>query len=189
MSKLYYSSDSFYCMCRCPGNSSGGVVELGSRIIQPTKVCLHSSLPKYKSHALSLDPKLPQPPYTMFMMWMCRPVHGLIFLYKWRPGEQPQGSVVQDSRIQEIFFAKQVKTYAKSAIIIIVSAIFFYCIDHKNWLINNYLIDHWIFHRSSTMPVRLRLSSVYLWMCPTQTWTSAPCSQNSKNSAAPWTQL
>lgn len=36
-----------------------------------------------------------------------KPVHGLIFLYKWRPGEEPQGSVVQDDRIRDIFFAKQ----------------------------------------------------------------------------------
>ena len=37
-----------------------------------------------------------------------RPVHGLIFLYKWRPGEEPQGSLVIDDRIRDIFFAKQV---------------------------------------------------------------------------------
>ena len=38
-----------------------------------------------------------------------RPVHGLVFLYKWKPGEEPQGSLVQDDRIKNIFFAKQVK--------------------------------------------------------------------------------
>jgi len=38
-----------------------------------------------------------------------KPVHGLIFLYKWRAGEEPQGSIVQDSRLEEIFFAKQVR--------------------------------------------------------------------------------
>ena len=38
----------------------------------------------------------------------CRPVHGLIFLYKWRSEEEPQGSVVRDSRLDDIFFAKQV---------------------------------------------------------------------------------
>jgi len=37
-----------------------------------------------------------------------RPVHGLIFLFKWRPGEEPSGSVVADSRLEEIFFAQQV---------------------------------------------------------------------------------
>ncbi|NXX86250.1 UCHL5 hydrolase, partial [Urocolius indicus] len=37
-----------------------------------------------------------------------RPVHGLIFLFKWQPGEEPAGSVVQDSRLDTIFFAKQV---------------------------------------------------------------------------------
>ena len=38
----------------------------------------------------------------------CRPCHGLIFLFKWRAGEEPAGSVVQDSRLDTIFFAKQV---------------------------------------------------------------------------------
>ena len=37
-----------------------------------------------------------------------RPVHGLIFLFKWQPGEEPAGSIVQDSRLDQIFFAKQV---------------------------------------------------------------------------------
>lgn len=40
--------------------------------------------------------------------FFCRPVHGLIFLFKWQPGEEPAGSVVQDSRLDTIFFAKQV---------------------------------------------------------------------------------
>lgn len=41
--------------------------------------------------------------------WLCcRPVHGLIFLFKWQPGEEPAGSIVQDSRLDQIFFAKQV---------------------------------------------------------------------------------
>jgi len=35
-------------------------------------------------------------------------VYGLIFLYKFRAGEEPQGSVVKDSRLQEMYFAKQV---------------------------------------------------------------------------------
>ncbi|KAM5148876.1 ubiquitin carboxyl-terminal hydrolase isozyme L5 [Mantella aurantiaca] len=37
-----------------------------------------------------------------------QPVQGLIFLFKWQPGEEPAGSVVQDSRLDTIFFAKQV---------------------------------------------------------------------------------
>ncbi|KAM6456891.1 ubiquitin carboxyl-terminal hydrolase isozyme L5 isoform 3-T3 [Liasis olivaceus] len=37
-----------------------------------------------------------------------KPVHGLIFLFKWQPGEEPAGSVVQDSRLDTLFFAKQV---------------------------------------------------------------------------------
>ncbi|ELT87019.1 hypothetical protein CAPTEDRAFT_123107, partial [Capitella teleta] len=37
-----------------------------------------------------------------------RPVHGLIFLFKWMANDEPQGSIVQDSRLDKIFFAKQV---------------------------------------------------------------------------------
>ncbi|XP_073500203.1 ubiquitin carboxyl-terminal hydrolase isozyme L5 isoform X1 [Phyllobates terribilis] len=37
-----------------------------------------------------------------------QPVQGLIFLFKWQSGEEPSGSVVRDSRLDTIFFAKQV---------------------------------------------------------------------------------
>ncbi|KAH3798348.1 ubiquitin carboxyl-terminal hydrolase isozyme L5-like [Dreissena polymorpha] len=37
-----------------------------------------------------------------------KPVHGLIFLFKWVPDSEPDGSIVQDSRLEKIFFAKQV---------------------------------------------------------------------------------
>ena len=37
-----------------------------------------------------------------------RPVQGLIFLFKWKADDEPQGSVVHDTRRQSIFFAKQV---------------------------------------------------------------------------------
>jgi len=36
------------------------------------------------------------------------PVYGLIFLFKWVKDDKPQGSVVRDSRADEIFFPKQV---------------------------------------------------------------------------------
>ncbi|RXG68892.1 Ubiquitin carboxyl-terminal hydrolase isozyme L5 [Armadillidium vulgare] len=36
-----------------------------------------------------------------------KPVHGLIFLFKWQQDEEPAGSVVADSRLEKIFFAKQ----------------------------------------------------------------------------------
>ncbi|XP_065067666.1 ubiquitin carboxyl-terminal hydrolase isozyme L5-like [Rhopilema esculentum] len=39
---------------------------------------------------------------------LLRPVHGLIFLFKWRPGEETEGSIVKDSRLESIFFARQV---------------------------------------------------------------------------------
>nr|CAG4646438.1 EOG090X0A33 [Macrothrix elegans] len=37
-----------------------------------------------------------------------KPIHGLIFLFKWVPNEEVTGTVVQDSRLDKIFFAKQV---------------------------------------------------------------------------------
>uniref|UniRef100_A0A1B6DYN8 Ubiquitin carboxyl-terminal hydrolase n=1 Tax=Clastoptera arizonana TaxID=38151 RepID=A0A1B6DYN8_9HEMI len=37
-----------------------------------------------------------------------RPIHGLIFLFKWVPDDEPPGSVVRDNRLEKIFFAKQV---------------------------------------------------------------------------------
>ncbi|XP_053673449.1 ubiquitin carboxyl-terminal hydrolase isozyme L5 [Anopheles nili] len=36
------------------------------------------------------------------------PVHGLVFLFKWVKDDEPAGSIVQDSRLEKIFFAKQV---------------------------------------------------------------------------------
>jgi len=36
------------------------------------------------------------------------PVYGLIFLFKWTKDDEPSGSVVMDSRLEKIFFAKQV---------------------------------------------------------------------------------
>ena len=40
---------------------------------------------------------------------MIRPVHGLVFLFKWKPGEEPAGPIVHESRSLGIFFAKQVR--------------------------------------------------------------------------------
>jgi len=37
-----------------------------------------------------------------------KPVYGLVFLFKWTADEEPVGSLVQDSRLDSIFFAKQV---------------------------------------------------------------------------------
>jgi hypothetical protein len=41
---------------------------------------------------------------------LCRPIHGLIFLFKWVQDDEHTGSIVQDTRLDKIFFAKQVKT-------------------------------------------------------------------------------
>ncbi|XP_055625687.1 ubiquitin carboxyl-terminal hydrolase isozyme L5 [Toxorhynchites rutilus septentrionalis] len=40
------------------------------------------------------------------------PIHGLVFLFKWEKDDEPVGSVVQDDRLDKIFFAKQVITNA-----------------------------------------------------------------------------
>jgi len=37
-----------------------------------------------------------------------KPVYGLVFLFKWTSDDEPAGSIVQDSRLDKIFFAKQV---------------------------------------------------------------------------------
>uniref|UniRef100_A0A1Y1JZ11 Ubiquitin carboxyl-terminal hydrolase n=1 Tax=Photinus pyralis TaxID=7054 RepID=A0A1Y1JZ11_PHOPY len=37
-----------------------------------------------------------------------KPIHGLIFLFKWAKDDECSGSIVQDSRLDKIFFAKQV---------------------------------------------------------------------------------
>jgi len=37
-----------------------------------------------------------------------KPIHGLIFLFKWMSGDEPSGTVVEDSRLDNIFFARQV---------------------------------------------------------------------------------
>ncbi|XP_075917042.1 ubiquitin carboxyl-terminal hydrolase isozyme L5 isoform X2 [Petromyzon marinus] len=43
-----------------------------------------------------------------------KPVHGLIFLFKWTAGEEMEGSIVRDSRNDTLFFAKQMKGLALS---------------------------------------------------------------------------
>jgi len=37
-----------------------------------------------------------------------KPIHGLVFLFKWVPNEEASGTIVQDNRLDKIFFAKQV---------------------------------------------------------------------------------
>jgi len=37
-----------------------------------------------------------------------KPVHGLIFLFKWAKDDEPCGSIVQDNRLDRMFFARQV---------------------------------------------------------------------------------
>lgn len=48
-------------------------------------------------------------PYCSFNI--LRPVHGLIFLFKWKPGEEPAGPIVHESRSLGMFFAKQVRFF------------------------------------------------------------------------------
>ena len=68
-------------------------------------LCAYWSFHTWMAHwKVTLSPPPILPPFFL----PCRPVHGLIFLYKWRAEDEPQGSIVQDSRLEEIFFAKQV---------------------------------------------------------------------------------
>ena len=43
-----------------------------------------------------------------FVIFAPRPIHGLVFLFKWVPNEEASGTIVQDNRLDKIFFAKQV---------------------------------------------------------------------------------
>lgn len=49
--------------------------------------------------------------WTQLQCFLCsifRPVHGLIFLFKYVQDDEPAGTVVRDNRLEKIFFAKQV---------------------------------------------------------------------------------
>lgn len=46
-----------------------------------------------------------------------RPVHGLIFLFRWIGEDQPDGPIVKDSRIEKIFFAQQVRSSGGSLLL------------------------------------------------------------------------
>lgn len=46
--------------------------------------------------------------YSVCFDVIFRPVHGVIFLFKYVQDDEPAGSVVRDSRLEKIFFAKQV---------------------------------------------------------------------------------
>jgi ubiquitin carboxyl-terminal hydrolase L5 len=45
------------------------------------------------------------------MMCLFRPCHGLIFLFKWQQTDTSNDNLVKDSRLDEIFFARQVRIY------------------------------------------------------------------------------
>lgn len=44
----------------------------------------------------------------IIILLFTRPIHGLIFLFKWVQDDEPSGSIVLDNRLDKIFFAKQV---------------------------------------------------------------------------------
>lgn len=73
-----------------------------------TSFALYLLTSRVKFNKLTMCFKKKQGLVTLICISFSRPVHGLIFLFKWQPGEEPAGSVVQDSRLDTIFFAKQV---------------------------------------------------------------------------------
>lgn len=73
-------------------------LEHGARELWQLEVCSYLQL----RYILIIRTRL------LMKLFCSRPVHGLIFLFKWQPGEEPAGSIVQDSRLDHIFFAKQV---------------------------------------------------------------------------------
>lgn len=77
-------------------------MEYGAGELRQLEVCSYSQL-------LFIHGMLPcVKAGTLTHLFRSRPVHGLIFLFKWQSGEEPAGSIVQDSRLDHIFFAKQV---------------------------------------------------------------------------------
>lgn len=85
---------------RSPG---WGDMEYGARELWQFEVsCVHTcSSRQHLACSLSKDR------HFLIYPFCSRPVHGLIFLFKWQPGEEPAGSIVQDSRLDQLFFAKQ----------------------------------------------------------------------------------
>lgn len=81
-----------------------------------------------------------------------KPVYGLIFLFKWLPGDHNnQGSLVMDSRRTEIFFAKQVITNACATQAIL--SILLNC-EHNDFKLGKTLSDLKEF--SSTLPPEMK---------------------------------
>lgn len=62
-----------------------------------------------------------------------RPVHGLIFLFRWIGEDQPDGPIVKDSRIEKLFFAKQVS---------VTSQLIFFCYNLSSFI---YICYRYIF--------------------------------------------
>ncbi len=94
--------------------------------------------------------------YTNVTPYFSRPIHGLIFLYKWKPGEEAQGSIVQDSRLRDIYFAKQVinNACATQAVISVLLNI-----SHPDVELGSVLADFKDFSRAFDAAV----SSLFVW--------------------------
>lgn len=84
------------------------------------------------------------------------PIHGLIFLFKWVQHDEPGGPIVQDSRLEKIFFAKQVCALFDERWLLVCFE-FVYCYD-----------------RSSTMHAQLKPFSASCWTANTLTSSWAP---------------
>lgn len=68
---------------------------------------------------------------NIFGFGFSRPVHGLIFLFKYVQDDEPTGSIVRDGRLEKIFFAKQVKCHFIKIFQInniLIKLIFFVCL-------------------------------------------------------------
>uniref|UniRef100_A0AAQ5Y2H4 Ubiquitin carboxyl-terminal hydrolase n=1 Tax=Amphiprion ocellaris TaxID=80972 RepID=A0AAQ5Y2H4_AMPOC len=94
-----------------------------------------------------------------------KPVHGLIFLFKWQPGEEPAGSIVQDSRLDHIFFAKQVINNACATQAIV--SVLLNC-SHSDMLLGDTLTEFREFSQSFDAAVSYCLPYSPLCLCSCQ---------------------
>lgn len=137
----------YFCCCVCSVYVCA-CVGVGVRMY--VLWCLTRYIILHLKHAFTCTDAVCQYMYYRNLICFYRPVYGLIFLFKWLPGDHNnQGSLVMDSRRTEIFFAKQVET-------VLLSWLLSYCVVSCDCRWSLTLVLH-------------KPSSVYSWIVNTVT--------------------